>query len=339
MPSDTGTRRLFANSIYTLDHPDNIKFVKELRKVIDEYDNPQRFLVGEIYSDMGTSKNYCGDGNINNGLNTVFLFKTLRTHHSAKQMKNLVENFEKHFQEPFTPTWVFSNHDRMRRITRLGNNIEKAKLHAAFQLTVRGVPYIYYGEEIGMESPRIKQKNSLDEMALKYKLIPQTIFDIIRIAGKESFNRDEQRTPMQWDAKPNAGFCPEEVEPWLSIPKSYEKINVQNQKDDPDSILNCYKRFLKIRKQIPALNQGDLELLNLDSVSKNLLAYIRKTKIKNKIQEVYVFLNFGDKKITFKNPIKNAKLLTSTSTSTRTNPLTNDKIILTSQEGIAVLKQ
>ena len=68
----------------------------------------------------------------------------------------------------------------MRRITRLKNDVEKAKLHAAFQLTGRGVPYIYYGEEIGMESPRMIVKESLDEMALKYKWIPQFAFDLVR---------------------------------------------------------------------------------------------------------------------------------------------------------------
>jgi oligo-1,6-glucosidase/alpha-glucosidase len=335
-PSDVGINRFFQKLKYTLDHPDTIDFVKELRKVIDEFDNPSRFLVGEVITDLETCRKYCGEQKPD-GLNTVFIFNTLRTPHSAKYFKNLIKNFERYFPEPFIPTWFFSNHDRMRRITRLGNNIEKAKLHVAFQLTVRGIPYIYYGEEIGMESPRLLKKKSKDEMALKYKWVPQVFFDFVRVVGIESFNRDEQRTPMQWDAKPNTGFCFEGVKPWLPIPESYKKLNVENEEDDPDSILNCYKRFLKIRTQIHALNQGSLELLNLDNVSKNLLAYIRRAKTKDKTQEVYVFLNFGNKKISFKNPINNAKLLASTSV--KTNPLANDKIILTSQEGIVVLKK
>ena len=334
IPSDTSTDRFFRSSKYSLDHPDTFEFVKELRRVIDEFDNPPRFLVGEVISDMDTLVKYCGKQA--DGLNTVFLFKTLRIHPKANKIRDLIGTFEKYLPEPYIPTWVFSNHDRIRRITRLGNDIEKAKLHIAFQLTVRGVPYIYYGEEIGMESPKLVQKESLDEMALKYKWIPQFVFDLIRKIGVESFNRDEQRTPMQWNASPNAGFCLPNVSPWLPVTPSYKERNVDIEQNDPDSLLNCYKRFLKARKETPALNSGSIEILDLKSIPKYILSYVRTSLVKGSEQKAFIFLNFGKKNASFKNPIKDAKFLVSTHV--KSNPIIEDNIVLNSQEGIVLLK-
>jgi len=329
IPADDSIKRFFRNSIYSLDHPDTFEYVKELRSVIDEFDNPQRFLVGEVITGMESAKRYCGENA--DGLNTVFLFKSLRAPYTAKTYKNLIEIYEQYFSEPYIPTWVFTNHDRMRRITRLGNDFKKAKLHAAFHLTVRGVPYIYYGEEIGMESPRMIQKTTIDEMGLKYAWIPQFAFDFIRKFANESFNREEHRTPMQWNNTPNAGFCPADAKPWLPIPDSYKHINVETEAKDPNSLLNCYKRFLKVRRQNSALNSGDIKILDL-KVSKDVLIYIRSTSN----QKAFVFLNFGNKKVNFENPEKDAKFLISTDINS--NPIKNGQITLDSQEGIVLLK-
>jgi len=335
IPSDTSTSKLFGSSKYSVDHPDTFEFVKELRKVIDEFDNPPRFMVGEIVADMETAKKYCGEKA--DGLNTVFLFKSLRAPHDAGKLKELIGMYEKNFHEPFIPTWVFANHDRMRRISRIGNDVNKAKLHAAFHLTVRGVPYIYYGEEIGMEHPRFVQKESLDEMALKYKWIPQIVFDVIRKVGIESFNRDESRTPMQWDESVNAGFCPSDVKPWLPVTASYKERNVKTEEKDPDSLYNCYKRFLKIRKEVPALNAGRLEILELKNAPKKLLSYVRTANIGRKEQRAYVFLNFDKKSIEFSNPAHDAKFLASTIVNSK--PIQKEKIVLKPQEGIVLIKQ
>jgi oligo-1,6-glucosidase/alpha-glucosidase len=334
IPSDTSIKRFFRNSKYTLDHPDTFEFVKELRKVIDEFDNPPRFMVGEVISDMATIQRYCGEKA--DGLHSVFLFKSLRKPHKASKLRELIEIYEKYLPDPYIPTWVFTNHDRMRRITRLRNNIDKAKLHAAFQLTVRGVPYIYYGEEIGMESPRLLQKVSLDEMALKYKWIPQFAFDFIRKVGVESFNRDEQRTPMQWDTGPNAGFCPPNATPWLPITPSFKERNVDVEQKNPDSLLHCYKRFLKARREIPALNSGSIEILEMKNISRGILSYVRTASVNGIEQKAYVFLNFGKKTVDFGSPAKDAKLLTSTSVNS--NPIQEGNLVLGPQEGVVLLK-
>jgi len=333
IPSDISTDRFFRSSKYTLDHPDTFEFVKELRKTIDEFDNPSRFMVGEVITDMATAQRYCGDNA--DGLNTVFLFKSIRTPHRANRFRNLIKTYEEYFPEPFTPTWVFTNHDRMRRISRIGNDIDKAKLYAAFQLTVRGIPYIYYGEEIGIEQPRFIVKESLDEMALKYKWIPQFVFDIIRKAGVESFNRDECRTPMQWDSSPNAGFCPPDTVPWLPVTPSYKERNVDIELKNPDSLYHCYKRFLRVRKETPALNAGSIEILELQKAPRTLLSYVRTAIVKGIEQNAYVFLNFSKKSMRLTNPTRSAKLLASTTI--KTKPIQGERIVLQPREGIVLL--
>ncbi len=154
IPSDTSFKRFFRNSIYNSNHPDTFEFVKELRKVIDEFDKPPRFLVGEVITDESYVRSYCGGDKVD-GFHSVFLFRTLRTKHSAKNFRKLFEIFEENFKKPHIPTFVFLKHNRMRRITRFENDVSKAKLHEAFQIKVRVVPYIYYSEETGMESPRM----------------------------------------------------------------------------------------------------------------------------------------------------------------------------------------
>ena len=238
-------------------------------------------------------------------------------------MGKLVKEYEKYFPEPFIPTWVFANHDRMRRIARI-KDMEKAKLHVAFQMTVRGVPYIYYGEEIGLDNPILPVKKSKDEMVLKYAYLPQFLFNFLRKVGKESFNRDECRTPMQWRPEKNAGFCPPNVKPWLPVTDSYKERNVETELKDENSLLNCYKRFLKIRKETPPLNSGSLKNLNIGD---EILSYVREYKG----QKVIVYLNFTNSRAKIKSEI-DGKLLISTNLESH---FIDDKI-LEPNEGLVI---
>ena len=100
------------------------------------------------------------------------------------------------------PVYVFSNHDRRRSIHRLGEDVRKAKLLAMLQLTVRGVPCLYYGEEIGMTNLTLPFDTALDPVPHKFKFVPRFVFNLLGL----TINRDEVRTPMQWDGTRNAGF-------------------------------------------------------------------------------------------------------------------------------------
>jgi len=333
IPSDKSPGMPFRNTKYTLNHPDTLAFVKELRKVIDEFDEPPRFLVGEVTGPMETMQEYCG-GMDADGLNSVFLFETLGAKFKAKSFRKIIDKFEEYFPEPLIPTWVFSNHDRYRRISRLGDNMDKGKLNTALQLTVRGVPYIYYGEELGLPQHDLKVKNSLDPVARKYDKIPEFIFKIGKKVIHESINRDECRTPMQWDDSANAGFCPKNVKPWLPVHPEYEDINVKVEKEEKNSIYHCYKRFLKARKEYPALNAGSLVLLEERSLPKNVLGYIREAEFGDDVQKLYVYLNFNDKNVEVDIPRLKPMLIVSTDINS--NAVRPNKIVLGPYEGIVV---
>jgi alpha-glucosidase len=148
---------------------------------------------------------------------------------------------------------------------------QSARLAAALLLTLRGTPTLYYGDEIGMQDVPIPPEMARD---------PE---------GKDSpeLGRDPVRTPMQWDASPNAGFCPPGVEPWLPLADDHAENNVDAQRTDPRSMLNLVRRLLNLRRKTPALNTGSYR--SLDAGSDDVFAYLRE----NGEQRVLVALNFG----------------------------------------------
>ena len=268
-PSDENPGMLFQKAEYTVNQPESFEFATELRKVVDEFDNPKRFLIGEVFGDMALLKKFC-EYNGKPGLNAVFLFKTLTMPFKAESYREMAESFEEYFPVPFIPSYVFSNHDRTRSFSRLGEKIEKSKLLAMFQFTVRGIPFTYYGEELGMKQSVIPLKEGKDPIAHRYAWIPRFI---INMTG-ETLNRDESRTPMLWDDSENAGFCKPSVQPWLPISDNYKTTNVKVEQDDPISLLNFYKQVIGLRNESPALQSGRLEIAD-EFCSKKIFAYYR----------------------------------------------------------------
>jgi oligo-1,6-glucosidase/alpha-glucosidase len=257
-PTEHNPSMFFQRPKYTLNLPESADFARKLRAAVDEY--PDKFLVGEVMGTEEAAKAFCGRATENgtDGLHAVFLFKTLSTRFSARAFGKLMRSFEKHFPEPYFPTWVFSNHDRVRSITRLGENTEKAKVLATLQLTARGIPFIYYGEEIGMSQHRIPLTQAKDPLAEPWKKLPEWTLKILRKRGL-SLNRDECRTPMQWDAGLNAGFSV--GKPWLPVLPDYREKNVAAQEQDPLSLLNVYRRLIALRKQEEVLRTGATEII------------------------------------------------------------------------------
>jgi oligo-1,6-glucosidase/alpha-glucosidase len=330
IPSDEDPTMAFQGSENTLNHADTIAFTKVLRDTVDEYGKSERFLVGEVNAPIEMAKAHCGENA--DGLNLVFVFKSLTTPLKAKSMRNLIAEYESYFQEPHCPTWVFGNHDRARRIMRLDNNIRRAKLNAAWQLTARGVPFIYYGEEIGQLNQRIPAKDSQDAVAIRMNWLPQVGFDAIRKFAGESLNRDECRTPMQWTEAKHAGFCPDDVTPWLPLPGNKQGRTVEEQENDPDSLLSCYKRFLKVRKETPALHRGSLSLLDADTTGKDVVGYVRETDG----QRVLVLLNASCKPSKVTLPEGSWTMLVSTLA--ERPDVTSGSVILAAGEGLVLVK-
>ncbi|MBD3194688.1 MAG: alpha-glucosidase [Candidatus Lokiarchaeota archaeon] len=303
LPSDDSESSFFQNHFFDVHLPETFQFATDLRSLIDKYDNPKRFLVGEINSNMNIVKSYYGTNN--DGLNLAFLFQFTSTSFNAKKFGDIIKKIENKFPYPYTPTYVLGNHDRMRYITKFRNDRVKARLLATLQLTLRGVPFIYYGEEIGMQNVKFKLSESEDPIGRKFWWLP--ISQIISMGF--SLTRDGCRTPMQWDNSTHAGFTPNEnAEPWLRIPKNYNQINVINEENNPESLLNCYKSLLNIRKKNSSLQIGSLDFIELKSENKGCLAYQRI--FQNQIIRIY--LNFTKKQKMIEFPYENFELLFST---------------------------
>src|SRR5206468_4097893 len=162
----------------------------------------------------------------------VFLFRAMRTPLRADAFHALLTDVEEHFPDPLLPTWVFANHDRPRAIDRAGGDPERAKLMASLQLTARGVPFIYYGDEIGMEHHPIAPAETLDPIAARFRFVPSWLAPRLRRWGI-LLNRDECRRPMQWDEGRHAGFTPEETaSTWLPVHPASAVTNVAAQARD-----------------------------------------------------------------------------------------------------------
>ena len=181
--------------------------------------------------------------------------------------------------------YVFGNHDQKRVRSKLGTGLEGLKLMAVLQLTVRGVPVVYYGEEIGMLDAQIPARNALDPLGQRYAWVPEWLLKALGIY----VNRDGCRTPMQWDGTANAGFCPDEVSPWLLVQDEHAAENVAIQQADTGSLLSTYKALLALRRDHPALPEGRLTLLDERFGSPDVLAYRRESTS----ERLLVVLNFG----------------------------------------------
>ena len=288
---------------YDLNLPETLDFTIELRNLMEEYE-PERFLVGEIFVSIENLRKYYEPNN--NGLHMTFLFEFASTPFKSNKYRKVISRIEKTLPFPYTPTLVYTNHDRGRKIFFLKDDIRKAKILATMQLTLRGVPFIYYGEEIGMSHVKFKLKTSEDPIGVMYSKFPFP--QIARLLGF-SLTRDSCRTPMQWNVDSNAGFTPNpEVKTWLKISDNYKKVNVSREEKNPDSLLNCYKRLIEVRRENISLQEGLFRVIDLGKLNKKCVAYKR---IHEK-QEILVYLNFTNKDILFENPIQKPDLIFST---------------------------
>lgn len=172
----------------------------------------------------------------------------------------------------------FSNHDKPRQVSLYGEDSRywevSAKLLALLLHTLPGTPFVYQGEEIGMTNVRLSRiedyndpdtKNRYRQMCLEG--VPEE--EAFQRAQMES--RDNARTPMQWDASPNAGFTT--GRPWLPVNPNYTRINVEAQRKDPHSVFHFYRKLIALRRNHPALSRGDLAFLELSPDT--LLGYRR----------------------------------------------------------------
>ncbi|MBR2078353.1 MAG: alpha-glucosidase C-terminal domain-containing protein, partial [Exiguobacterium sp.] len=175
--------------------------------------------------------------------------------------------------------------------------VESAKMLATVLHGLQGTPYIYQGEEIGMTNPGF---DSLDEYRdietlniYKLKREEGVSHEEIMAAIKQK-SRDNSRTPMQWDATPNAGFT--SGTPWINVAPNYKDVNVEAALRDPNSVFYHYKHLIALRKELDVLTDGDYTLLTPDSL--DVWAYTRKTDR----EELLVVANFYGTETTYTIP-------------------------------------
>jgi glycosidase len=252
---------------YTKNTEANYELARDLRRFcIEHRGDDETMLIGECFGELPVLSRYSAGGD---GLTHSFIFDVLTFRFSAGWFRDAIRRYEGAFPFPQDPAYVFENHDRSRSIDRVGGDLAKARVLATVLLTVRGQPTIYQGQELGMANTYIPLKQGRDSLAQRFTWIPEVVN---RRLG-ERLNRDEMRTPMQWDDSPNAGFCQPEVEPWLPLHPGYRLRNAAVLADDPDSILCLYRVLLSLRRQRRVLRSGRLDLV--PGVGDDVLAYVR----------------------------------------------------------------
>ncbi|MBN1921032.1 MAG: alpha-glucosidase [Anaerolineae bacterium] len=263
--------------------------MKELRKVVDAY--PDKVLVAE-------DSNIAYHGSGDDELHLVFDFPLMRiegpltpAHIRKNQAERLAE-----LPEGAWPCNTLGNHDSSRVKSAFGNGVHDdalARLSVALMLTLRGTPFIYNGEEIGMTDAVFTDIAQLrDMMAVRqYELATGMGMPADEAAAMAcAHTRDRCRTPLQWKNAPNAGFSPAGVETWLPVNPNYaEGVNVEEQQGDPASMLNFTRQMMALRKATPALVAG--EYTPLLEAHAECLCFLRALEG----QTCLVVLNFSEK--------------------------------------------
>lgn len=195
------------------------------------------------------------------------------------------------------------NHDQPRVVSRFGNDSPEyrevsAKMLAVCLHMMQGTPYIYQGEELGMTNVPFKgiaDFRDLDSINAYWELTGKGIFkeeEMLRFLRYKS--RDNARTPMQWDASPNAGFT--EGEPWIMVNPNYGEINAADQIGREDSVFSFYKELVKLRKEKPVIVNGEYRLL--DPESEDVFAYERSFHE----EHLLVVCSFAEKELLWRIP-------------------------------------
>ncbi|WP_300744078.1 alpha,alpha-phosphotrehalase [uncultured Brachyspira sp.] len=265
------------------------KYLKELNKnTFGKYDNA--ITVGEMSS---TSIENCikYSGEKENELSMVFSFHHLKVDYKNndkwqlmdfdfQELKNILFSWQEGMQNNNAWSALFwCNHDQPRIVSRFGDDKkyhkESSKMLATVMHCLRGTPYIYQGEEIGMTNAYFNNINQYKDVeSINY-------FNILKNNGieeKEIYkilqerSRDNSRTPMQWNDKENAGFS--NAKPWIEVISNYKEINSENNINDENSIFNHYKKLIKLRKDYKVISEGKtIPILKDDQ---NVFAFIRE---------------------------------------------------------------
>jgi alpha-glucosidase len=240
-------------------HPSVHPILQRMRSMVDVYAS-RPVLIGEVHlPETSQVALYYGQ---NDQLHLAFNFPPLFAPWDATAWKDQIVLADAHFRpRQAWPTWVLSNHDNPRHRTRYGSE-ERARAAAVMLLTLRGTPILYAGEELGLENAWVPPERAVDPGG-----------------------RDGCRAPLPWDATPTHGWST--PEPWLPWPPEPDVRNVETMRNDLGSMLQLYRRLIRIRRDSPALTLGEKQLLDSPD---GVLAYSRTLDDDRRI----VLINFTE---------------------------------------------
>lgn len=213
-----------------------------------------------------------------------------------RRLKRVMDHWQIELGNDGWNSLFWNNHDTPRIVSRWGNDKkywkESAKLFGILLHFMKGTPYIYQGEEIGMinlDVESIKDVEDIQSRNMYYDYQAKGWSEERLMAAVNTKGRDSARRPMQWDASKNAGFT--NVTPWLEVHPNYKVINVESQKGDKDSILELYRSMIQYRKQSELVVYGDY--LAVSSSQDKVYAY--KRTFDN--EELIVITNISEEEV------------------------------------------
>jgi alpha-glucosidase len=272
-------KTLGQNADLELSQQQELQRLEEFRTLVDSF--PERMTVGELFSgDPALAPKLSASRHL------VFDFELIRTQWEAEGFAEASQKHEERFGDAAWPTIVLSNHDQSRQASRLAPDAdaetsdEVARAAGVLSLTMRGTPFLYYGEEIGARDVPVPWSEIIDPPAkrggrLVRRLVPW-------------WNRDQARSPMPWGGGgPNGGFST--ARPWLRMAPDVDTRNVAAEDADRGSVLATYRKLLWLRRRHPALQIGSYRRLR--GTSHDVYAYERATPG----ESIIVAVNFGDK--------------------------------------------
>ncbi len=252
---------------HSIGNPDRMNIVAGFfKKTLGRH--PDIVIVSEAYvspKDIHRLQNIIGCDRF-----TVFNFNFINRKWDALEYKKIIDEYLLNPPKDFLPNFVFGNHDVSRLASRVGE--AEARVTAFLQFTLPGMLFVYYGDELGMTNAKIPHDAIKDFIA--------------KIFVGLHDGRDPERTPMQWDDSPHAGFSAQK--PWLPVNDNYKTMNVAREERDPNSMWSLYKNLINLRQKTEAFRLG--EYIPLNSSSPSVFSF----EIRYGSERYFMAANFGD---------------------------------------------
>jgi oligo-1,6-glucosidase len=245
-------------------------------------------------------------------LNMIFHFDVVRLNRrgwrwipwTLPDLKGIYGRFDRELDVHCWPTVFLSNHDNPRPVSNFGDDsplyrVPSAKVLATMLLTLKGTPFIYQGDELGMTNYPFTKIDEFDDIevknAWKAEVLTHRVDGEDYLSHMRKTSRDHSRTPMQWEDSFNAGFTTA-AKPWLAVHPNYQEINARQQLADQNSIYHYFKKMIELRKKNPAFVYGDY--LDLDPENPFLFVYTRTLAA----DRFLVTLNFSTNSLAYSLP-------------------------------------